>query len=63
MSDKKFKLGGGGGTNSDVYTDKNYVAKDRIWKDYIEKANYSARKWPENWGFLHGKLENVFLFQ
>lgn len=36
-----------------------YVARDQIWKDHINKMNYSAKKWPENWGFMNGKLEDV----
>ena len=38
---------------------RSYVAQDQIWKDYVGKVNYYAKKWPENWGFLNGKLEDV----
>jgi hypothetical protein len=45
-------------TATELYK-RSYVNKDRIWKDYIKKSEFAANKWPENWGFLAGKLENV----
>lgn len=36
-----------------------FVARDNIWKNHIQKMEYAAKKWPENWGFLNGKVENV----
>jgi len=41
---------------------KSYVAKDMIWKDYVNKATRQAKQWPEDWGFLHGKVEDVLKF-
>ena len=38
---------------------KSYVAKDMIWKDYVNKATRQAKQWPQDWGFLHGKVEDV----
>ena len=29
-----------------------YVAKDMIWKAYVNKADTQAKNWNENWGFL-----------
>ena len=40
---------------------KSYVAKDNIWKDYVNKANQQAKDWPLQWSFLQGKVENVSL--
>ena len=46
-----------------AYDYKNsYVAKDMIWKDYVNKANQQAKEWPQNWGFLNGKIEDVIIF-
>jgi hypothetical protein len=45
-------------TATELYK-RSFVNKDRIWKDYIQKSEFAANKWPENWGFLAGKLENV----
>jgi len=30
----------------------NIVADDLIWKDHCTKEIDTAKKWPENWGFL-----------
>lgn len=38
---------------------KSYVAKDMIWKDYVNKATRQAKQWPQDWGFLHGKVEDI----
>ncbi|XP_018411872.1 PREDICTED: uncharacterized protein C20orf85 homolog [Nanorana parkeri] len=29
-----------------------FVAQDMIWKTHIEKEVETAKRWPENWGFL-----------
>lgn len=43
-----------------AYDYKNsFVAKDMIWKDYVNKANQQAKQWPNQWGFLNGKVEDV----
>lgn len=47
-------------SKDNAYNYKNsYVAKDMIWKDYVHKANQQAKEWPQNWGFLNGKIEDV----
>lgn len=56
------KADGGKNETNNVYTDKNYVAKDQIWRDYIQKTAMSAKKWPETWGFLKGEHEDVKIF-
>lgn len=48
----------GGQKESDVYQDKNCVALDQIWKDHVHKIAHSAKKWPEEWGFLNGKVSH-----
>ncbi len=29
-----------------------FVAKDMIWKAYVNKADIQAKNWNQNWGFL-----------
>lgn len=43
----------------DVYSDKSFVAKDQVWRDYIQKTALSAKNWPETWGFLKAEDKNV----
>lgn len=45
----------------------SYVAKDKIWKAYVEKIELTAKNWSENWGFyIDNKVlvsvENLIFF-
>ncbi len=51
-----------GNKDLDVYSDKNFVAKDQVWRDHIQKTALSAKNWPETWGFLKTEEKNVNYF-
>ena len=40
-----------------------YVAQDNIWKAYCNKADMSAKTWPNNWGFMIEEKEVSFIYE
>ncbi|XP_013396776.1 uncharacterized protein C20orf85 homolog [Lingula anatina] len=37
----------------------NYVALDEIWKDHIHLEVSASKQWPESWGFLSQRYEDL----
>ncbi|ELT93176.1 hypothetical protein CAPTEDRAFT_156825 [Capitella teleta] len=37
----------------------NFVAQDEIWKSHIKQEVVAAKKWPQNWGFLTTRYEDL----
>ncbi|XP_063260306.1 ciliary microtubule inner protein 1 [Prinia subflava] len=37
----------------------NFIARDNIWKNHIEKEEDAAKTWAEKWGFFKTPLEKL----
>lgn len=37
----------------------NFVAQDQIWKDHVHHEEVASKSWPNQWGFLTTKYEDL----